>query len=99
MINLREILSNLYVDKSVQELDEKLKQCGMLEPLKKTIIQLNAVISNQKGLIASMKVLPVGHIAANILYLVNRCVADQQHPDTKAELENLLSDVCVCLLK
>jgi hypothetical protein len=99
MITLKEILSDLYVDRTTRELDERLKQCGLLEPLKKTIIQLNTVICDQKKLMASMKILPVGHIAANILFLVNRRLADEPDPDTKAELENLCSDVCMRMLK
>jgi hypothetical protein len=99
MIQLREILSNIYVDKSYHELYKKLEQYHLSDPLQRTITQLNNLISNQKQVITAMKTLPAGHIASNLLHIANVCIAKEQDTSKKAELENFLSDVCMNILK
>lgn len=98
MISLRNLLSDLYPDRTEAELEELLIKLDLLIPLKNTITSLNALISIEGRLINELKALPVGHVVAHLLYSVNSRIQKEKQANTKSEIENLLSDICIEIL-
>lgn len=99
MINLHQVLSTIYADKNSGQIYDLLEQYSFIGPLKKTVTQLNTIIANQKVLMQSLKSLPVGHIASNLLLAVNQRIDKEKAPEIVGELENIISDICIGLLK
>jgi hypothetical protein len=98
MINLREMLSTIYADKTAEELYAWLEDQQLLEPFKRVVTQLNAIISEEEKLLKSCQSLPVGHIAANLLWAVNKRIAAEGSPERAKVLENALGDICLRVL-
>lgn len=99
MIKLPVILSGLYADRNSQEITEWLEKYNFLDPLKKSISQLNRVIAHESLLKQACDCVPVGHIASNLLWAINDRIHKEKNPDLVQEMENLVSDVCFNLLK
>ena len=93
------ILSSLYEDKTENEMISWLREYGFLEPVRKSVSQLNKVILNESLLLQSCKCLPVGHIACNLLWSINERIRSNNTALLLVELENTMSDVCFALLK
>lgn len=98
MVNIREILSSLYANRSAEDLYVLLEQWDVLESLKRVATQLNSIIQNEEILIKDCHSLPVGHIASNLLWAVNKRIALEGNPETTKEMENILGDVCLAVL-
>lgn len=98
MIKLETILATLYADQQGKELAEWLESNKLLEPIKRTVSQLNLHILNQDSLIKECKTLPVGHIASNLLVVINSRISLEHDHDKAKILENTLSDIAVAIL-
>ena len=98
MINLNEILTTLYPDKSLLELEILLKQLNLHTPFKSTTAQLNSILTNEKKILLELKALPVGHIVANLLVAINTKLQTETNLIKKKEYEAFLSSLCYQIL-
>ena len=98
MLNIRDILSSLYANRSAEDLYIWLGKQGLLDSFKRIVSQLNAVVEDEETLLRDFRSLPVGHIAANLLWAVNRKIAAEGDPESAKEMENILSDICLQML-
>lgn len=97
MLNLSKIISELYPDKSRQELTKLLEDNQLFEPFKKTEIQLNELILRQNELKNAMGFISIGPVVTNLLITVNtrlKALSEGQ----KSEFEVLLSDLSKILI-
>lgn len=98
MIKLPNLLNDLYANRSAEELVTWLNSYELLDVVKRTVTQLNRVISDQNKLAKTHRSLPVGHIAANLLTTVNTRIRLVNNYDQAREMENILGDICHKLL-
>lgn len=98
MVNIRDILSTLYADRSAEDLYAWLNEQELLEPFKRVAIQLNSIITDEESLIENCRVIPVGHIAANLLCTINRRLAGEGKLEKAKEMANILGDICLGVL-
>jgi len=99
MIDLKKILDTLYSDKSHIELEKMLREAQLYNAFKTTVTQLNTLIVKEKELLKTMKVLPVGHIAANLLSTLNAQLKLIVDLDKKKKMESFLSSLSYQVLK
>lgn len=98
MIKLDYILTNLYADQSARELSDWMETHQVLGPVRRSVFQLNMHISEQDIVIKNCNVLPVGHIASNLLIMLNTRIRQEKDLNKIKELENTLSDIAIALL-
>jgi hypothetical protein len=98
MLNIRNILSTLYANRSAEELYIWLEEQNLLESFKRVIAQLNSVIQEENALLNKYQSLPVGHIAGNLLCAVNKRIGAEGSPEKAKEMENTLGDICLAIL-